>query len=106
MASARRSGIGSTRNYSGPALAAAGAICILLSFVGKLSAFVGTVPVFVSGGLALYLFGAVGMQGMLGPRSARSLAPEAPRAPSVLREPSAPSAPEAPERREVETPAT
>jgi uracil permease len=53
-----------TRNYSGPALAAAGAICILLSFVGKLSAFVGTVPVFVSGGLALYLFGAIGMQGI------------------------------------------
>jgi uracil permease len=53
-----------TRNYSGPALAAAGGICILLSFVGKLSAFVGTVPVFVSGGLALYLFGVIGMQGI------------------------------------------
>lgn len=53
-----------TRNYSGPALAAAGVICILLSFIGKLSAFVGTVPVFVSGGLALYLFGAIGMQGI------------------------------------------
>jgi uracil permease len=53
-----------TRNYSGPALIAAGVICILLSFVGKLSAFVGTVPVFVSGGLALYLFGVIGMQGI------------------------------------------
>ncbi len=53
-----------TRNYSGPALFAAGVICILLAFVGKLSAFVGTIPVFVSGGLALYLFGVVGMQGI------------------------------------------
>jgi len=53
-----------TRNYSGPALMAAGAICILLAFVGKLSAFVGTIPVFVSGGLALYLFGVIGMQGI------------------------------------------
>jgi uracil permease len=53
-----------TRNYSGPALAAAGAICILLSFVGKLSAALATIPVFVSGGLALYLFGVIGMQGV------------------------------------------
>jgi uracil permease len=53
-----------TRNYSGPVLVAAGVICILLAFVGKLSAFVGTIPVFVSGGLALYLFGVIGMQGI------------------------------------------
>jgi uracil permease len=53
-----------TRNYSGPALIMAGAICILLAFVGKLSAFVATIPVFVSGGLALYLFGVIGMQGI------------------------------------------
>jgi uracil permease len=53
-----------TRNYSGPALMAAGVICILLAFVGKLSAIVGTIPVFVSGGLALYLFGVIGMQGI------------------------------------------
>jgi uracil permease len=53
-----------TRNYSGPALLGAGAICILLAFVGKLSAFVATIPVFVSGGLALYLFGIIGMQGI------------------------------------------
>ncbi len=53
-----------TRNYSGPALVAAGVICILLAFVGKLSAFVGTIPVFVSGGLAIYLFGVIGMQGI------------------------------------------
>jgi uracil permease len=53
-----------TRNYSGPVLLMAGALCILLSFVGKLSAFVTTIPVFVSGGLALYLFGVIGMQGI------------------------------------------
>jgi uracil permease len=53
-----------TRNYSGPALMTAGVICILLAFVGKLSAFVATIPVFVSGGLALYLFGVIGMQGI------------------------------------------
>jgi uracil permease len=53
-----------TRNYSGPALMVAGAICILLSFVGKLSALLATIPVFVSGGLALYLFGVIGMQGI------------------------------------------
>src|SRR5215211_8023314 len=53
-----------TRNYSGPALLSAGVICLLLAFVGKLSAFVATIPVFVSGGLALYLFGVVGMQGI------------------------------------------
>jgi uracil permease len=53
-----------TRNYSGPVLMAAGAICIVLAFCGKLSAFVGTIPVFVSGGLALYLFGVIAMQGI------------------------------------------
>jgi len=53
-----------TRNYSGPALFAAGVICILLAFVGKLSALAATIPVFVSGGLALYLFGVIGMQGI------------------------------------------
>jgi uracil permease len=53
-----------TRNYSGPALIAAGVIAILLGFVGKLSALVGTVPLAVSGGLAIYLFGVIGMQGV------------------------------------------
>ncbi|MCP4428276.1 MAG: xanthine permease, partial [Chloroflexi bacterium] len=53
-----------TRNYSGPALIAAGVISILLAFVGKLSALVGTVPLAVSGGLAIYLFGVIGMQGI------------------------------------------
>lgn len=53
-----------TRNYSGPALIVAGAISILLGFVGKLQALVGSVPLAVSGGLAIYLFGAIGMQGI------------------------------------------
>ncbi len=53
-----------TRNYSGPALMAAGVISILLGFVGKLAALVGTVPLAVSGGLAIYLFGVIGMQGI------------------------------------------
>lgn len=53
-----------TRNYSGPALMAAGVIAILLAFIGKLSAIVGTIPLAVSGGLAIYLFGTIGMQGI------------------------------------------
>jgi uracil permease len=53
-----------TRNYSGPALLAAGAIAILLGFVGKLAGLVQTVPLAVSGGLAIYLFGVIGMQGI------------------------------------------
>jgi uracil permease len=53
-----------TRNYSGPAILAAGVISILLGFVGKLQALVGSVPLAVSGGLAIYLFGVIGMQGI------------------------------------------
>jgi len=53
-----------TRNYSGPALIAAGVIAILLGFVGKLAGLMQTVPLAVSGGLAIYLFGAIGMQGI------------------------------------------
>ena len=53
-----------TRNYSGPALLVAGLMCVVLSFVGKLSAFISTIPVFVTGGLAVYLFGVIGMQGI------------------------------------------
>jgi uracil permease len=53
-----------TRNYSGPVLVAAGVISILLGFIGKLEALVGTVPMAVSGGLAIYLFGVIGMQGI------------------------------------------
>jgi len=52
-----------TRNYSGPALIAAGVISILLGFIGKLQELVASVPLAVSGGLAIYLFGVIGMQG-------------------------------------------
>jgi hypothetical protein len=53
-----------TRNYSGPVLIAAGVISMLLGFIGKLEALVGSVPLAVSGGLAIYLFGVIGMQGI------------------------------------------
>jgi len=53
-----------TRNYSGPALISAGIIAILLGFIGKLQAIVASVPLAVSGGLAIYLFGVIGMQGI------------------------------------------
>ncbi len=53
-----------TRNYSGPSLIAAGVLAILLGFVGKLSALVNTIPLAVTGGLAIYLFGIIGMQGV------------------------------------------
>jgi uracil permease len=53
-----------TRNYSGPALIGAGVIAMLLGFVGKLAGLVNTIPVAVTGGLAIYLFGVIGMQGI------------------------------------------
>ena len=53
-----------TRNYSGPTLITAGIIAILLGFIGKLAALVNTVPLAVTGGLAIYLFGIIGMQGV------------------------------------------
>jgi uracil permease len=53
-----------TRNYSGPVLIAAAVFAILLGFIGKLSALVGTIPLAVTGGLAIYLFGVIGMQGI------------------------------------------
>ena len=53
-----------TRSYSTAVLMTAGVIAILLGFVGKLAALVHTVPVAVTGGLAVYLFGIIGMQGM------------------------------------------
>jgi uracil permease len=53
-----------TRNYSVPVLFAAGGIAILLGFVGKLAAIVNTIPVAVTGGLAIYLFGVIGKQGV------------------------------------------
>ncbi len=53
-----------TRNYSGPVLVAAGAIAILLSFVGKLGAVILTLPGAVTGGMAVYLFGVIALQGV------------------------------------------
>jgi uracil permease len=53
-----------TRNYSGPALIAAGVLAMLLGFVGKLSGLVHTIPQAVTGGLAIYLFGVIGIQGI------------------------------------------
>jgi uracil permease len=53
-----------TRNYSAAVLFAAGGIAIALGFVGKLAGLVNTIPVFVTGGLMIYLFGVIGMQGI------------------------------------------
>ena len=53
-----------TRNYSVPVLMTAGGIAILLGFVGKLAGLVNSIPVAVTGGLAIYLFGVIGMQGV------------------------------------------
>lgn len=53
-----------TRNYSVPVLLAASGIAIALGFIGKLAAIVGTIPTAVTGGLAIYLFGVIGMQGV------------------------------------------
>lgn len=53
-----------TRNYSGPVLLTAGAIAILLGFLGPLKDIVYSIPTAVSGGLSIYLFGVIGMQGI------------------------------------------
>jgi uracil permease len=53
-----------TRNYSVAVLMVAGGVAIVLSFIGKLAALVNTIPVAVTGGLAIYLFGVIGMQGV------------------------------------------
>lgn len=53
-----------TRNYSVVVLMAAGAIAMALGFIGKLAALVNTIPVAVTGGLAIYLFGVIGKQGI------------------------------------------
>ncbi|MBU1659949.1 MAG: xanthine permease [Chloroflexi bacterium] len=53
-----------TLNYSGPVLIMAGVLSMLLGFIGKLEALVASVPAAVSGGLAIYLFGVIGMQGI------------------------------------------
>jgi uracil permease len=53
-----------TRNFSVPILISAGVIAMLIAFVAKLSALVSTIPVAVTGGLAIYLFGVIGVQGI------------------------------------------
>jgi uracil permease len=53
-----------TRNYSGVSLLAAAIIAVVLAFVGKLTGLVQSIPTAVSGGLAIYLFGVIGMQGI------------------------------------------
>jgi uracil permease len=53
-----------TRNYSGISLIAAGVIAILMAFSGTLAGVVQSIPTAVSGGLAIYLFGVIGMQGI------------------------------------------
>lgn len=53
-----------TRNYSVPALICAGAIAMGLGFIGKLTVLISTVPGAVTGGLAIYLFGVIGLQGV------------------------------------------
>ncbi len=53
-----------TRNYSVPVLMTAAGIAILMGFVGKLAGIIDTVPDAVTGGLAIYLFGVIGMQGV------------------------------------------
>ena len=53
-----------TRNYSVPVLMVAGGIAIVLGFVGKLAAVVNTLPLAVTGGLSIYLFGVIGMPGV------------------------------------------
>lgn len=53
-----------TRNYSGLSLIAAGVIAVLLSFSGTLAGIVNSIPTAVSGGMAIYLFGVIGMQGI------------------------------------------
>jgi len=53
-----------TRNYSVPVLITAGVMSMALGFVGKLAAVVQTLPTAVTGGLAIYLFGVIGLQGV------------------------------------------
>jgi uracil permease len=53
-----------SRNYSGISLLVAGVIAILMAFSGHLAGIVASIPTAVSGGLAIYLFGVIGMQGI------------------------------------------
>jgi uracil permease len=53
-----------TRNYSGPALITAGAIAVILGFIGPLRDIIYSIPTAVTGGLAIYLYGVIGVQGI------------------------------------------
>ena len=53
-----------TRNYSGPALITAGAIAVVLGFIGPLRDIIYSIPTAVTGGLAIYLYGVIGVQGI------------------------------------------
>lgn len=53
-----------TRNYSGPVLVCAGVISVLLGFIGPLKDAVNSIPTAVAGGLAIYLYGVIGVQGI------------------------------------------
>ncbi len=53
-----------SRNYSGPALLTAGAIAIIMGFIGPLADVIQSIPTAVGGGLSIYLFGVIGMQGI------------------------------------------
>jgi uracil permease len=53
-----------TRNYSVAVLMTAGAMAMVLGFIGKLAGLINTIPVAVIGGLSIYLFGVIGKQGV------------------------------------------
>ncbi len=53
-----------TRNFSVPVLGAAAVITMIISFSGKLSAAVNSIPACVIGGIGIYLFGIIGAQGV------------------------------------------
>ena len=53
-----------TRNYSGPALITAGCIAVVLGFIGPLRDVIYSIPTAVNGGLAIYLYGVIGVQGI------------------------------------------
>lgn len=53
-----------TRNFSSLMLVVAAIITMGISFLGKVSAFVNTIPPAVIGGITIYLFGVIGVQGV------------------------------------------
>lgn len=53
-----------TRCYSVSVIIAAGFIAMILAFVGKLSAFIYSIPSPVTGALSVYLFGVIAVQGL------------------------------------------